>query len=172
MNADRLIHSLERFKTTLPVLVDGISDDDARWKPPSGNWSILEIVCHLADEEREEFRTRIELTLQDPQQPWPPIDPEQAAVDRNYNESNLREAVRQFVSERRRSIEFLRSLKDADWSKVHVHPKFGPIQAGEVMAAWAAHDHLHVRQIAKRMFEMNQRDAAPYGTRYAGSWTA
>jgi hypothetical protein len=35
-----------------------------------------------------------------------------------------------------------------------------------------AHDYLHLRQIAKRMYQMAGRDAGEYSTRYAGEWRA
>ena len=171
MEVQRLIDSLARFRDVLPALVKGIADTDVRWRPASGNWSILEVVGHLADEEVEDFRTRLRLTLEDPTRPWPPIDPEGAAVQRKYNEASLPEVVGRFVTERDTSVAFLRSLRAPDWSQAYEHPKLGPIQAGEVLAGWVAHDHLHTRQIAKRLFEIAARDASPYETRYAGQWT-
>jgi hypothetical protein len=39
-------------------LVSRVSDEQARWKPEADSWSILEVVNHLYDEEREDFRTR------------------------------------------------------------------------------------------------------------------
>ena len=56
MNDLKLIESLERFAQMLPAVVHGVAPDNARWKPPDGAWSILEIVCHLADEEELDFR--------------------------------------------------------------------------------------------------------------------
>ena len=56
-------------------LVSGLSLEQARWKPSLDKWSILEVVNHLYDEEREDFRQRLSLVLADPMQPWPPIDP-------------------------------------------------------------------------------------------------
>jgi hypothetical protein len=46
------------------------------------------------------------------------------------------------------------------------------MQAGEVFTAWVAHDALHLRQIAKRLYQMTDRDGGEYGPDYAGSWTA
>lgn len=172
MDAERLIDSLARFRKVLPALVADLPDQDARWRPPSGNWSVLEIVCHLADEEVEDFRRRVQLILTNPSEAWPPIDPEAAAVERKYNEADLEESTNRFLTERTASIEMLRGLADPDWSQAHDHPKFGLIHAGEVLAAWAAHDHLHSRQISKRLFEITGRDASPYGTEYAGDWGA
>jgi hypothetical protein len=63
MHLPNLIASLERFGRMLPAIVRDVSADDSQWKPPDGAWSILEIVCHLADEEEFDFRARLELTL-------------------------------------------------------------------------------------------------------------
>ena len=172
MNLKRLIDSLERFAEILPAVVRGVTTEDARWKPADGAWSILEIVTHLADEEVEDFRTRVERTLRDPAEPWPPIDPEAWAVDRRYNEGDLAGALKRFVSERRRSVNWLRGITNPDWSKARKHPQLGPLRAGDIFAAWVAHDALHLRQIAKRMHQMTQRDAGVYTVHYAGRWTS
>jgi hypothetical protein len=37
------------------------------------------------------------------------------------------------------------------------------------MASWAAHDALHLRQIAKRLYELTARDAGRYSAGYAGA---
>lgn len=172
MKFEKLVASMDRFGRILPVLVADISEEDAKWKPESGGWSILEIVCHLADEEVEDFRLRVQSTLADPTTPWPAIDPESAAIERTYNEQNLEHAVERFVRERNESVAWLNELEDPNWDIAFEHPQFGPIAAGLVMASWAVHDQLHLRQIAKRMFEMNVRDGSPYPTDYAGEWKA
>ncbi len=169
MNTQLLIGRLAGFAETLPAAVAGMQDPDPRWRPAQGSWSILEIVAHLADEEVEDFRTRVELTLRDPELPWPPIDPEAAAVERRYNEADLGETVSRFVAARRESIAWLQQLRDPDWSRTHRHT-LGDIRAGDVLAAWVAHDALHLRQIAKRLFQLTQRDAGEYSTAYAGRW--
>ena len=73
MNAQRLVDSLERFAGFLPAVLRGVSLEDARWRPADGAWSILEVVTHLADEEVEDFRARLERTLRDPSESWPPL---------------------------------------------------------------------------------------------------
>jgi hypothetical protein len=171
MNLPNLIASLERFARMLPEIVRDVSPDDSRWKPPDGAWSILEIVCHLADEEEFDFRARLESTLNDASAPWPPIAPETWAVERRYNESDLAAVVARFTSLRGQSVSWLRSLKNPDWSRTYRDPDVGPIRAGDLLASWAAHDCLHLRQISKRMYQLAARDAGEYSTRYAGDWT-
>ena len=171
MNHLKLIDSMERFGRSLPVVVKGVSVDDARWKPSADDWSILEVVRHLGDEEVDDFRTRLRLTLESPEKDWPGIYPSEWAVQRKYNEANLNEAVARFVNERAASIKWLRSLRaDTDWTIAHVHPKIGPIRAGDLLAAWAAHDCLHLRQISKRLYQLAQRDGGDFSVRYAGEW--
>jgi hypothetical protein len=170
MDAMAIINRLERGGRAFPALVDGLTDDELRWKPASGAWSILEIVCHLGDEEVDDFRTRLFSTLEDPAKQWPGIDPEGWAGHRRYNETDAAAALARFVQERARSIELLRALKDPNWSLTHHHPKFGPIAAGDLLASWAAHDALHLRQVAKRLFELAGRDAGAFRTAYAGEW--
>ncbi len=170
MNTQLLIASLQSFPDVLSSSVAGISNDDACFKPADGAWSILEIVTHIADEEVEDFPARLRSTLADPTQQWNPIDPEGWAKQRNYNDGDLSEQIQRFTNKRRESIAWLSSLTDPQWTNTFKHPK-GDIKAGDLLAAWTAHDWLHLRQIAKRRFQLSQRDASNYSTKYAGDWT-
>ncbi|MBU0639473.1 MAG: DinB family protein [Planctomycetes bacterium] len=172
MSPQNLVNWLERFATTLPAVLHGVSEADLRWKPPEGTWSILEVLRHLLDEEVNDFRVRVGSTLRDPTDAWPPIDPEGWAVERKYNEADPAETLARFVAERRCSVDWLHRPAAPDWTQAYEHPQLGSIHAGDLLAAWAAHDMLHLRQIAKRIFQIVQRDAGPYQTDYAGEWRA
>jgi hypothetical protein len=173
MNPTSLVDRLERFPEVLTGLVAMVTPEQARFKPPSGAWSILEIVAHLADEEVEDFGTRVRLMLENPAAAWPGIDPEGVAKARKYNEMDLPATMERFVRERRASVAWLRSLESPNW-EVSVTRSFGPIRAGDLLVAWAAHDALHIRQIAKRLYELAAEDGKPEGymARYAGEWGA
>lgn len=170
MNTESLLARLSGFNTALPALISHVSPEDVRWKPADGAWSILEIVCHLADEEAEDFRPRLQSTLEDPTKAWKPIDPEAAATDRKYNDSDMAESLSRFTRERSSSIDWLQANLDRigeSANQAYDHPQIGPISVGELFAAWVAHDQLHIRQIAKRLHQLTQRDAHPFTTRYA-----
>jgi hypothetical protein len=169
VNAHSLIARLESFGPALTATVAPVPRDQALWKPPYGAWSILEIVNHLADEETRDFRARVRLTLENPAADWPAIHPSQWAVDERYNERDLPESVARFAAERRESVRWLRSLDSPDWSRAHNHPRAGPLSAGLLLGAWAAHDALHLRQIAKRFYELAARDSGR-DVGYAGEW--
>lgn len=170
MNAERLIASMERFPDVLVPLVRGLDAADVRFKPRPGDWSILEVLRHLGDEEVDDFRTRLDLTLHQPGTSWPGIDPEGWAGERRYNEDDPDGALHRFVNERVTSIGWLKGLEAPDWNSSYEHPQIGPLRAGDLLASWAAHDQLHLRQIAKRRFEMIQVHAGDFDTAYAGPW--
>ncbi len=170
MNTAALIKRMETFPSVIAVLTANLTDDEARWKPESGAWSIVDIVCHLADEEVLDFRARVDSTLHDPQAPWEPIDPEGWAAQRKYNQQDLGEAVTRLMAERADSVSWLRLHLNPDWSRTHTHPKGWKLSAGDLLASWAAHDALHLRQIAKRLYELAQRDTDGCSTKYAGDW--
>ncbi len=171
MNAIESLAHLNRFPRILSALVEGLSDSIWRWKPASGNWSIVEIVCHLRDEEREDFRRRIELTIEDPNQAWPKIDPVVAATNRNYHGQSPANVLQEFFFERKKSLRWLKKMDAIPLERTYQHPTVGPVTVGELLASWAAHDLLHVRQITKRIFEAHQEAVRPYSIAYAGTWT-
>ncbi|MCA9293887.1 MAG: DinB family protein [Phycisphaerales bacterium] len=172
MNPAPHIASLARFPAILEPLIRPLPIDDLRYKPDAQHWSILEVLAHLADEECEDFRVRIKSTLDDPAAKWPPLDFDNIAERRGYNALDPNETLDRFLRERAASLGWLRSLDNPDWSRAFVHEKFGPMHAGMLLANWAAHDLLHLRQITKRLFELTARNAQPYTTQYAGEWTA
>jgi len=170
VEAEAIYQRMERTPAALMALLEGLDAVRARRRPPSGAWSIVEIINHLADEEVEDFRARLFSTLDDASWAWAPIDPEGAAADRGYQTRSLSESLERFRSARAESIERLRALESPAWSAAHDHPSLGRITAGDLLACWAAHDALHLRQIAKRLFELATEDGGGASLDYAGSW--
>ena len=150
-------------------LAQGVSDQQARWKPDAASWSILEVINHLDDEEREDFKVRLDIILHHPDQPWPPIDPGGWVQDRNYNERELAASLQNFLVERQRSLAWLGSLSSPNWDAEY-EASFGPIRAGDMMAAWMTHDQLHLRQLIELQRAYTVQLAAPYQVDYAGPW--
>lgn len=153
----------------IAALVAGVGRDEARRRPSPEAWSLLEVVCHLEDEERLDFRPRLDGVLHRPGEPWTPIDPAGWVTARHYNERDLGEALRGFLAERERSLAWLDTLAAPDWSREH-HASFGPITAGDLLASWAAHDLLHTRQLVELRYACLLAQTEPYRTQYAGDW--
>ena len=73
------------------------------------------MVNHLVDEEREDFRVRVDYILHHPGLPWPPINPKGWVTERLYNQRDLVQSVDDFLKERRKSLAWLKELDDPDW---------------------------------------------------------
>jgi hypothetical protein len=147
----------------------GISEQQARWKPDLEAWSILEVINHLFDEEREDFRVRVELILHHPGRPWPPINPQGWVAERGYNQRDLTQSVDDFLKERQKSLAWLKGLENPDW-QASVTVSFGNYSAGDILAAWAAHDLLHLRQLVELHWALMLQAAEPFKVEYAGEW--
>jgi hypothetical protein len=165
---DALIALLDRTPAALRSLVGGLTREEAIAQPNEHTWSIVEIISHLVDEETDDFRTRLKMTFEDASARWPGIDPEAASVDRDYRERDLGDSLSAFERERGYSLAWLRGLGAPDWDAAYEHLILGPVTAGDLLSSWAAHDQLHLRQIAKRLYELAEGYAGPYSTRYAG----
>lgn len=166
-------HVRERLAANADVfrhLLEGIGDEQARWKPAPDRWSLLEVINHLADEERFDFRRRIDFTLHRPDQPWPPIDPPRWVVERGYNERDLDGSLQDFLEERGRSLEWLDGLVNVRYEARYDHPVLGPITVGDLLTSWLAHDMLHVRQMARLHYLYGRRVAGGFSAEYAGEW--
>ena len=171
MDLPALTQRLESFPALLLPAIAEWTEEDAHWRPAPGAWSVTEIVAHLGYSEVEDFRPRLASLLEDPQRPWPSIDPEGVVKERNFQGRDALEEARTFARERADSATWLRSLTaDLPWGGTYEHPQLGPLRAGDILAAWAAHDALHLRQLAQRRHQITERDLAPYSSAYAGLW--
>jgi hypothetical protein len=169
MNIDFFTTQLADHAGTIHSLTFGISDQQARWKPDPDTWSILEVVNHLYDEEREDFRVRLDYILHHPDRPWPPINPQGWVIERLYNQRDQSQSLQAFQDERRKSLAWLKELGTPDWN-ASVRVTFGEFSAGDILASWVAHDLLHLRQMIELHWAYLIHMADPYHVNYAGKW--
>lgn len=165
-----VISRLGVFPDAIRSLVAGLDEPDLVWRPTPDRWSITEILAHLALEEVQDFRPRLQRILADPQPEWDPIDPEAAVRAADAHGRGAEHWLAAFESERSASVTWLTGLKSPDWSRERVHPVFGGMSARGMLGAWAAHDALHLRQIAKRLFQRTELEVGAHEAGYAGSW--
>jgi len=164
--ARQLTHQAETIRT----LVESVTVEQARWQPTLEEWSILEVINHLYDEEREDFRQRIDYLLHKPGEEVPPIDPQGWVTARAYNERELAASHKNFQTERARSVAWLHNLRDPDWSASYRHPAGFTITAHNFLVNWAAHDLLHLRQLLELHYAWHQKQVGEISLAYAGDW--
>ena len=169
MEFQTLYQELSYSTEMIRALLAGINQEESEIKPNPESWSILEVVCHLYDEEREDFREHLDFILHRQNEEWHRIDPDGWVTEREYNKQNLNEMQAKFFAERWKSLEWLRGLEETEWETTYTS-QFGSMKAGEMFACWVAHDNLHVRQLTELRRNWIERITQPYDIQYAGDW--
>lgn len=169
MKPVQIIRHLETNRGVFQSLLSDKEEDEYRWKPDEKSWSLLEIVCHPYDEEREDFRARVKNTLFTPHLQPSSIDPPGWVISRKYAEQDYKERLAAFLSERNDSIEWLKSLQNPVWENTYHHPALGAMTANMFLVNWLAHDYHHIRQINRRLYEY-LKNRSGENLSYAGDW--
>jgi len=169
MNIQSAGNQLHTQRQAILHLAEGLSLDQARWKPDEKSWSVLEVMSHLVDEEVLDFRRHLDHLLHTPGDPWPEIDPQGWVTAKHYNERQLDATLAAFAAEREKSIAWLHSLNEPDLDSAATMP-WGSLSAGDMLASWLAHDLLHLRQLIELRYALTQNGSAPYSVEYAGGW--
>ena len=177
MEFSTLYQELQNSTEMIRALLSGVAQEAARLKPSAESWSILEVVCHLYDEEREDFRehldfilsTSLKTGLHRQNEKWHAIDSDRWVTQRKYNEQNFAEMQEKFFVEREKSFAWLNGLLNPDWEKTYT-TKYRTISAGEMFACWVAHDNLHIRQLVELRRMRLENITKPYNLEYAGDW--
>lgn len=164
-----IIEELNRNKTVIADLLIDCDEALQTWRPKPDKWSLLEIICHLIDEEQFDFRFRTQWVLEKPNETPPPIDPVKWIQEHQYMKQDFSVMTRKFVEEREASILWLSNLENPKWDNLFVHSKLGEVSAGYFLRNWLVHDYLHIRQICKTKFDyLNVSSKHDLG--YAGAW--
>jgi hypothetical protein len=169
IDIEQFIVRLTAQAETIRTLVQGVSDEQAGWRPSPDTWSVLEVINHLYDEEIEDFRQHLDVILHHPAQPWPRIDPQGWVTGRQYNQRQVGASLDNFLRERETSLAWLKGLTSPNWEATFDAP-FGQITAGDMLASWVAHDLLHTRQLVELQWAYVSFLAAPHKVDYAGAW--
>lgn len=169
MNTRHIITELKKNKIIFNDLLKDIPEKFYLWRINPEKWCLLEIICHLYDEEREDFRARVKSILENPKQPLNPIDPVGWVKSRKYIKQDYNIVLKNFLKERDKSIKWLSGLKNPKWNNIYKHPKLGDMPAGMIFASWLAHDYLHIRQILKLRYEY-LKFVSDQNLSYAGEW--
>lgn len=164
-----IISQLERNRAVFVQLLQNASEEEYRWRYHPEKWCLLEIICHLVDEEKEDFRTRLKLVLESPESNPPSINPVGWVSERNYMAQDYQVKVQEFANEREISFDWLKSLNSPPLQNEYPHPKLGPMSGNLYLSNWLAHDYMHIRQITRTQYYYLQHISGQ-DLQYAGTW--
>ena len=124
----------------------GLDDAQIRRRPADGEWSLLEIACHLRDYAEEEgLRVRRIIEEDNPElQAW---DEQQRAAERRYLEEDPRRVLTTLRAFWTGLAYRLEHLSDSEWQRRATHPERGAITPAIRLEHQAAHAQTHLQQM-------------------------
>jgi hypothetical protein len=168
IDPQEIVRQLAANAEIIRIIVQAMPDEQAQWQPNSETWSIAQVMEHLYNEERIDFRQHLKEMLHDPPQPWGAFHDEYISV------KCCRQALDAFLTEREVSIAWLEALASPDWdttSQATFVDETITLSAGDVLISWVDHDWAHLRQMIRLLHAWQDKETAPYSTMYGGgSW--
>jgi uncharacterized damage-inducible protein DinB len=143
-----LLDTYRATPTILRALLRGVGDEQARARAGANDWSIIEIVAHLADAE-DTATERVTLMAREDRPRLAAYDQEERARARHYIGLDLAATLERFARLRAEQIALLSTFDTATWQRAGVHDEAGEITVQTLTAHMTAHDAIHLAQIAQ-----------------------
>jgi hypothetical protein len=150
MTAEELESTVDYLAETpeaLERLVDGLGDEERRYRPDGVEFSVLENVCHLLDIEREGYAVRINRLLKEDNPVLEDIDGSRLARERSYNTQDIGTALEAFRSARADNVRILKSLNSDQRERGGMLETVGPITLSSLLCMMREHDASHRKDI-------------------------
>ncbi|MFM2032537.1 MAG: hypothetical protein RLZZ297_1302 [Chloroflexota bacterium] len=170
MDLQRICRMLAAQSVTIAALTSDLTDAEAGQDYGVPGWTAKQVMGHLYDEERYDFRVRVFQTMTAPDAPLPSIDPEGWVTAHQYAEQPFATLRDGFLLERRNSIGSLEQYTRTNWKQTLQHPQLAELTAADILWSWVAHDVLHIRQLTEWRYAMVRSQSAPHRVGYAGDW--
>jgi len=166
-----IVTSVRADLARLPRILDALLGDleAVAWRerPAPAEWSPLEIVCHLRDEEAEDFGARLRVVVEGATR-FAAIDPERWVEERAYRDADPRAGLAMLAERRAANLAFLDGVAPDRLRHAVTHARLGTLSGVDLLAAWVTHDRLHLAQLAATLARLGARRWAPLRAEYAG----
>ncbi len=163
INLSDLRAQLARTPAVIRGLFDGAPDEALAFREAPGAWTPLEVLYHVMDGELDDWIPRVRIILSDAvDKRFVPFDRE--AGMRRYRGWPAPRAIAEFERLRRESLDALAGfgLTSADFPRTGIHPEFGSVTLGELLACWTTHDLAHIAQISRALVRYHGPAVGPW----------
>ncbi|MBI3168418.1 MAG: DinB family protein [Chloroflexi bacterium] len=142
--------AITAIQSSTPAVMDGLlrrlTVDEWKRKPAASEWTLIELICHLRDTEREIHHMQLKL-FNGHEEPFiPRPDTGVWANQRDYLHEDGITSLREFNDARLATLEILKNTPAEGWERKARHAIFGPTNFREVVGFMADHDRMHVQQ--------------------------
>jgi hypothetical protein len=134
---------LAAFPERLRETTAGLDSLAARQRPPSNDWSVIEIVCHLRD--YAELLLSFLMRAQEEERPRIfSYSNEEMAAAREYRSQDLQQVIAAAEHIRARTVNLVRRLTPAQLAIECDHPRRGPVMVAAYIELLASHEEEHL----------------------------
>ena len=146
----------------LRALLSDLSDEWLSGDEGPDTWSPCQVVGHMTYVEECDWIDRTRVILEHgPDGVFEPVDREAGFT--RFSGWTLSEVLDRFVSVRTSNLTALQELVDVgDLGRRGLHPSFGEVTLGQLLATWVVHDLNHVNQIVKTMAKQYTEAIGPW----------
>ncbi len=162
LRLEEAVAVLGRTPAALGALLEGLPETFVRATEGERTWSPYDVVGHLAHGERADWLGRARHILEGDPSPFTPFD--RRAQFRESEGKSLAQLLTEFKGLRANNLEELRgmNLNESDLLRTGLHPDFGEVTLGQLLAAWVVHDLDHVAQVARVMAKVYAEATGPW----------
>lgn len=127
------------------ILADG--NINWYWRANDDEWSLVEVICHLRDVEREVHQWRYRALKAKDNAFLPGVSADEWAAERSYHNQDGLSAWLDFKIAREETIQLIDSFSNDAWERTGRHAFLGQTSLHEILYISVRHDELHWKQI-------------------------
>lgn len=153
------IASFGKAYDALEDVLDSIPESMWKFKPSDKEWSIHEVIIHLADIEAN-VTVRLLKALAEPGGTIMPLDQDVWANNLYYLQQDTDTALQVYKWLREKNFRLLEFLPAEKWNNYMNHPESGKVDLDSWLNNYEKHGWLHIDQV-KRVYRQWQEQQVP-----------
>lgn len=121
-----------------------------QFKPAPNQWSIHEIIIHLADAEANSF-VRCRCFVAESSKTIMPYNQDLWATRTDYHRQSTEDALELFRLLRKMSFDLIKRLPEGAWSATITHPESGTMAFEKWLTIYEEHTRKHIGQMRRNL---------------------
>ncbi len=143
-----MIDQIRTLPSTLEELTTALDSDQLQTPCGEGEWSIQQIVHHMAECHMNDF-VRLKSILTQDTPTLQPFDPEAWGKLPDAETLSIDSSMVILMGLHLRWATLLDSLSESDWGRTALHPNMGQVTIDDLLKTYAGHGVEHIAQISK-----------------------
>src|SRR5262245_986187 len=140
------IKIIELAPAALRKAIEGLSPQQLETNYRPGGWTVRQVVNHVPDSHLNAY-IRCKLAVTEEKPTIRPYYEDRWAELQDGRNGKIETSLDLLENLHSRWVIFLRSLSDADYNKIYVHPDIGELKLGTTIADYSWHGRHHTAQI-------------------------